>query len=83
MIDKEQTEYLIKAEETLGLSPTRMGPAVLKIPYDSYKDLRNGRRKLRDLHRLVIDMTIAIVSDKKRPLEKERKRIEQAIAEAA
>ncbi len=55
----EQMALFADAEKTLNLSPLGMAEA-MAIPYDSYKDLKSGRRSIRDIHRRVIELLTAI-----------------------
>ena len=50
---REQKKLLDAAEGELELSPVAMATA-MGIPYHSYKDLKSGRRMLRDIHERMV-----------------------------
>lgn len=55
---------LVAAEETLGLGPVAVARA-MGIPYDTYKDIKNGRRPLKPIHRRVLALLLAVKGTRK------------------
>ena len=56
---KNTIEYLTEAEELLEFTPPQMAEAI-GMPYDSYKNLKNGRRAIRDIHVRAIDLLLTV-----------------------
>ena len=73
----DQTRYLKDAEDQLGLTPTLMAEQ-MAIPYDSYKDLKSGRRKLRDIHVRLVGLLLTVHAGKASELQAERKALKTA-----
>jgi hypothetical protein len=84
--DPDQTVYLETAEEILNLNPTLMAKA-MAIPYNSYKDLRNGRRALKPFHRRMIELLKIVecggVKEERKALTSMRKEFAQAKVDRA
>lgn len=54
-----QKRYFLKVEKDLGIGATGLARA-MGIPYPSYADLKNARRKKRELHERVIELLYAV-----------------------
>lgn len=55
---------IIKAELELGLGPVALAEA-MHVPYDTYKDLKSGRRELKGIHLRVLDLLLAVHGTRK------------------
>lgn len=79
---KEQKAYLEKIEISIGVNSRYMAE-MMAIPYDSYKDLKSGRRRLRDIHIRLLDLIKAVstgkVSKETAKIDRMRKRFEKEV----